>query len=215
MRRLISSPEIEIKLRVPDASAFRRLLKRINAREIIPRTYESNTLYDTPRNGLRRRGQLIRVRIEVPASGRKRARKESNSPAILTYKGPSRKSAVAKADRRFKIREEAEIAFTGGERIVRILEALGLQPAFQYEKFRTTYQLPGLPNVKVELDETPVGLFLELEGAKSAIDRAARSLGYSESDYLTNSYGTLYLADCRRRGVKPTNMLFQSSKKIR
>ena len=53
--------EIEIKLRVQDIAALRSRLKRLRAREITPRTHESNTLYDTPRQDLRRRGQLIRI----------------------------------------------------------------------------------------------------------------------------------------------------------
>jgi hypothetical protein len=69
--------------------------------------------------------------------------------------------------------------------------------------------------VKVEFDETPVGLFLELEGNADAIDRAAVRLGYSSADYLTSTYGAIYLADCRRRGRKPSNMLFPPTKKSR
>jgi hypothetical protein len=60
--------EIEIKLRVPDAAALRSRLKRLRTREITPRTYESNTLYDTPEQYLRRRGKLIRIRVEIRAA---------------------------------------------------------------------------------------------------------------------------------------------------
>jgi hypothetical protein len=34
------------------------------------------------------------------------------------------------------------------------------------------------------LDETPAGVFLELEGPSRWIDRTARRLGFAESDYL-------------------------------
>jgi adenylate cyclase class IV len=98
--------------------------------------------------------------------------------------------------------------------MIRILRALGLHPMFQYEKFRTTYALPEIPNVKVEFDETPIGLYLELEGTVAAIDRAARSLGYSRTDYISKSYGALYIADCRRRGIKSTGMLFPATKSL-
>ncbi len=84
---------------------------------------------------------------------------------------------------------------------------------FRYEKFRTTYTLPGISGLKVEFDETPIGFFLELEGNAGAIDRAARLLGYTRSDYMTSTYGALYIADCRRRGRKPSNMLFRPTKK--
>ena len=86
--------------------------------------------------------------------------------------------------------------------MARILQALGLRPVFRYEKFRTTYAFPGIRGLKIELDETPVGVYLELEGPVTAIDRGARLLGYTRQEYLKETYGSLYLADCRRRGRK-------------
>ncbi len=83
-------PEIEIKLHVPDVSAIRKRLRFLHAREISPRTHESNTLYDTPDEKLRRRGQLIRLRIEQPAHGRGRITLKDDQPAVLTFKGPQR-----------------------------------------------------------------------------------------------------------------------------
>jgi adenylate cyclase, class 2 len=213
--------EIEIKIRVPDAPALRSLLKHLHAREIAPRTHESNTLYDTPRQDLRRRCQLIRIRIEQPVPGPRKRRQNKNF-ATLTYKGPSPRSRTPmKTDRKakirahFKIRNEAEVSIVGADQMPGILRALGLRPAFRYEKFRTTYVLPGLRGLKIELDETPVGIYLELEGPVAGIDRAARLLGYNRKDYMTHTYGSLYLADCRRRGRKPGDMLFPPTKKLR
>ena len=99
--------------------------------------------------------------------------------------------------------------------MARILRALGLHPVFRYEKFRTTYTLPGVRRLKIEVDETPVGIYLELEGPVVGIDRGARLLGYGRQDYLKDTYGSLYLADCRRRGRKPGDMLFPPTKKLR
>jgi len=65
----------------------------------------------------------------------------------------------------------------------------------------------------VELDETPVGNFVELEGPAEAIDKAAEALGYTRKDYLVKNYLALYAEDCRRRGVPPGNMLFAGKKK--
>ncbi len=86
---------------------------------------------------------------------------------------------------------------------------------FHYEKFRTTYALPGVHGLKIDLDETPVGTYLELEGSVAGIDRAACRLGYGRKDYITETYGSLYLAACRRRGQKPGDMLFPPTKKLR
>lgn len=207
--------EIEIKLQVPNLGALRRTLKRLRARVISLRIHESNALYDTPDEDLRRRGQLIRIRTEQPAANSRMKRpktKNGGNAAILTYKGPiaSPRKGTPWADlrARFKVREEAEVAVTGSGELDRILHALGLRPMFRYEKFRTTYALPRLKGVKIEVDETPMGNYLELEGSPSGIDRAASVLGYTPSDYIKATYGALYLADCRRRGRKPGDMLF-------
>jgi adenylate cyclase class 2 len=211
--------EIEIKLRVPDLAALHGRLKHLRAREIAPRTYESNTLYDTPRQNLRRRGQLIRIRIEQPASSFGKRRPKENAAALLTYKGPSSTSSAIKPDRNskirthFKIKDEVEVSVAGADELARILRALGLHPVFRYEKFRTTYALPGVRGLKIELDETPVGTYLELEGPVAVIDRAAHLLGYARNDYMTDTYGSLYLSACRRRGRRPGDMLFPTTKK--
>jgi adenylate cyclase class 2 len=214
--------EIEIKLRVTDVSALRSHLIRLHARKMSPRTYESNTLYDTPKNDLRRRGQLIRIRIERPASSFGKKRLSENVAAILTYKGPAPHSLNTPKTRGhsknlsyFKIKDEAETLVSRAQQLARILHGLGLQPTFRYEKFRSTYALPGIRGLKIELDETPIGIYLELEGPVANIDRAARLLGYARKDYLKETYGTLYLADCRRHGRKPGDMLFPPTKKLR
>jgi adenylate cyclase class 2 len=213
--------EIEIKLRVPDVATLRRRLICLCARRISRRTYESNTLYDTPKKDLRRRGRLIRIRIELPSSSFGKKRPSETGEAILTYKGPSHRSRSAienvghSKDRgHFKIKDEAETRVSQAEQMARILRALGLDPVFRYEKFRTTYVLPGVRGLKVELDETPIGIYLELEGPAAGIDRAARLLGYSRKDYLKETYGSLYLAECRRRGLRPGDMQFSPIKKL-
>ena len=213
--------EIEIKLRVADASALRLRLEELRAREIIPRTFESNILFDTPSRNLIRGDRLIRVRIERPSAYGGKIESPQTGTAILTYKGPSRsaqdsRTAVTRRKERirFKIRDEVEVVVSNPEQMSTILGALGLRPTFRYEKFRTTYKLPGIRGMKVEFDETPIGLFLELEGSAAAIDRAARLLGYSQYDYVTESYGALYIAECRHRGEKATNMVFPPTNKL-
>ncbi len=213
-----SNQEIEIKLRVKDVLTLRRRLKHLHARVVSPRTHESNTLYDTPKKDLARHDLLIRIRTEQTTSHA--AHKQASPPikTILTYKGPPRtarrlETVPSKGKARYKVREEIEVAISDAEQLHQILYALGLGPVFRYEKFRTTYALSAARNLKIELDETPIGTFLELEGTPSAIDRAAKLLGYRSSEYITETYGALYIAACRSRGRKPANMLFRRTKK--
>ena len=154
-----SDREVEIKFRIDDIAALTASLQTAGFRLITARTHEMNTLYDQPGAKLRRRGALLRLREYGPRW-------------TLTYKDKSGPQAS-----RHKSRREIEARVDNGEAMAQIIEAIGFSPSFRYEKFRTTYALPSIRNVKVEFDETPVGLFLELEGDEAAIDRAARLLG--------------------------------------
>jgi adenylate cyclase class 2 len=214
MPEMNSRSEVEVKLKVANLPAIRRRLNKLHARQVCPRQHESNTLYDSPNKALAHRGQLIRIRIERPVPRGRRVTTRSPGRSVLTYKGPSDAPPGPERGlhRRYKVRKEFEVTLGDGEQMSQILDELHLRPAFRYEKFRTTYALPGLTNLKVELDETPIGVFLELEGAPTAIDRAARLLGYAPSDYELRSYGSLYLAFCRRQGIKPADMLFTVKK---
>jgi adenylate cyclase class 2 len=100
---------------------------------------------------------------------------------------------------RYKIREEHEVQVEDAEAMARVFDGMGLRPWFRYEKYRTTYRLPGMTGLLVELDETPIGDFLELEGDAAAIDRGAALLGYRPADYITKSYGQLFVE--QRRAV--------------
>jgi adenylate cyclase class 2 len=91
-----------------------------------------------------------------------------------------------------------------------ILTQLGYRPVFRYEKFRTEYTKRAGNGGKVLLDETPIGNFLEIEGSPRWIDRSARLLGFSSDEYITRSYGYLYLAYCREKRIRPKDMLFKT-----
>lgn len=181
-----SNREVEVKLRVADAAAARRLLRTAGFRVSRRRVFESNAVLDTPDLALRSKGCVLRVR-------------EAGSRATLTYKGKA-------GAERYKSREEIEVAVDGAAGTSAILERLGFEPKFRYEKFRTEYERSG---GIVTIDETPVGVFLELEGSPRWIDRTARALGFGPEDYITASYGRLYLEWCAQAGRKPTHMVFR------
>ncbi|MGH9745501.1 MAG: class IV adenylate cyclase [Candidatus Acidiferrales bacterium] len=204
--------EIEVKLRVIDVQDTLHKLRNLGAR-YENRVLERNTLYDTPDSDFRGRRTLLRLRIETQAprpgaAAASQARPESAIPSrtILTSKAPA--TLRSASDRRYKEKLERELILRGPPASWdRILRSLGLHPGFRYEKYRTTFRLPQLA---LELDETPAGTFLELEGLPRAIDRAARALGYSPRDYYRGTYWDVYAADCRRRGRTPRNMLFDA-----
>ena len=216
--KLAMKTEIEIKLRVADRPGLLRQLARLRAELVAARVHEMNTLYDTAQGDLLRQGRMLRVRVERPASRSKgagqiqrktkqgRAGEASGFSALLTFKGPvgpsqrrakraAEKMGKKKTASAYKIREEHEIRVSDQEEVGRIIEGLGLRPCFRYEKFRTTYRLPGIGKLKIEVDETPIGLFLELEGPRREIDRAAARLGFGPGEYITKSYGALFMEE--------------------
>ncbi|MFQ5696333.1 MAG: hypothetical protein ACE5HB_10120, partial [Terriglobia bacterium] len=126
------------------------------------------------------------------------------------------KSPAAKA-RHFKVRQEFETELTHGKVAQKILAGLGFQPVFRYEKFRATFAAPrrrprrgrGGPGGMVTLDETPIGVFLELEGSRAWIRRVARALGAQPKEFITQNYASLYAAWCQRRKRRPAHMVFR------
>ncbi len=190
-----SRHETEIKLAVRDARALERRLVEMGFHAVKPRHFESNQLFDFTDSRLRRAGCLVRLRS---AAGR----------AVLTFKGAPVTSA------KYKIRPEIETEVENGKRLWQILEGIGLEPTFRYEKYRTHYALMGDRNEQHDLvyDETPIGNFLELEGPQRWIDQVARQLGYTRQDYITASYGRLYLESCQQKRRKPGNMIFPARK---
>ena len=197
-----SNPEIEIKLRITDQPSIERKILALGATPQ-PRVQEQNTLYDTPQSHLRQRHMLLRLRVETPAPHNKPTGKKER--VTLTSKAPPH-SQQNKKQSRYKIRAEREqVVSTSSRQYAKTLTSLGFRPTFRYDKFRTTFRLP---NLHLDLDETPAGTYLELEGNPKAIDRAAKALGFTKKHYLRATYWDLYAAACRRRGTKPKNMLF-------
>ena len=211
--------EREIKLKIEDVKGFRRLLKKLGAQPFgngSGRVHEENVIFDTPQGGLAKHGQLLRIRTEMP-EGHGNSKKSKPKPrVVLTFKRPVARPAGSDAqhpvDGSHKVREEIEMEVTDAATLTTIFEGLGMSGWFRYEKFRTTFRLPASKawarGLLIELDETPIGTFVELEGPAPAIDRAAAELGFSKRDYVLKNYLTLYVEECRRKGEQPMHMLF-------
>lgn len=180
--------EIEIKLSLPASlTKIRRTLRNAGFLIHKRRVFESNVLFDTHAHLLRDQGKILRVR-------------RAGTTQVLTYKG-------AATPGRHKRREELEVEISTTTGLEDILRQIGFEPAFRYDKIRTEYAKPHSAG-KIMLDETPIGNFLEIEGSAKWIDQTARKLGFSPTDYITASYGSLYFTYCNERGIEPRNMVF-------
>ena len=130
-------------------------------------------VFDTPDQRLRENHHLLRLR-------------KINRRNILTFKRPPQGSGESDD---YKIREEVEIDVSDFENTRTILIALGYRECFIYEKYREIY---ARGKVKVMLDHTPIGDYIEIEGQPGEIYRLAARLGYSKADYITDNYMTLF-----------------------
>jgi adenylate cyclase, class 2 len=221
--------ETEIKLRIDDPKALQRKLKKLGARLVYAgtgRVHELNVLFDTPEGKLGKSGQLLRIRTETHDPGKKAKPGKLTQRTLLTFKRPPEDAPVPvgeaagtilPAQGRYKVREEIELEVQDAGTLGKVFAGLGMRGWFRYEKYRTTYQLSArhkwAKGLLIELDEVPIGTFVELEGPADAIDRVAKELGFGRKDYLTTNYLVLYLDTCRKQGVPTGDMLFAPRRK--
>ncbi|MBC7928167.1 MAG: class IV adenylate cyclase [Bryobacteraceae bacterium] len=182
-----SGMETEIKLAVSDRMTAEGLLRNAGFSVSRSRIFEQNSVYDRPDGSLRSQGNLLRLR-------------SAGERSVLTWKGPEIPGP-------HKSRPETEVIVDSFEKCDQILQQLGFGVTFLYEKFRTEWVLSGAAGVAT-LDETPIGVFLELEGTSDWIDATAQTLGFRPSDYILESYGSLYFAFCREQNRAPGFMQF-------
>ncbi len=179
--------EIEVKFFLPDLPAARRAVLALGA-ESRGRVFEKNTLFDTPDRRLARGRCLLRVRED----GR----------CLLTFKSPP-----GVEDPGFKVFVEREVEVSDARVMEAILLGLGFLPGRTYEKYRETLVLGKL---KILLDETPFGDFLELEGTREDIRRAAESLGLAWEDRVTENYLQIFAAVREAMGLSFSDPTFEN-----
>ena len=133
--------EIEAKIKLKSPSRLRALLKSAEA-ECEGLTLEKNWLYDYPDHSLFRTDKLLRLR--------------QDQSVRVTFKGPRDEESDLKS------RQEIEFELPELPKAQSLIESLGFDTWFYYEKYRETWKLEGC---EVVLDELPtLGLYVEIEG---------------------------------------------------
>jgi adenylate cyclase class 2 len=213
----MQSAEIELKFPVADLAHLESLLPGLGFLLDTPRTFEQNTLYDTPARTLRESRELLRIRRYGDIWTLTHKRIPSQSP-------DSDPNAAA----RYKVRIETETQLSDGPALGAIFQQLGYSPVFRYEKFRTEWSqvtstiegplFSGVPDsadfvspnprCHLVIDETPIGDYAELEGPPAWIDDTLFKLGVDPNTCLTDSYGKLFLTWKQRTGSAAENLTF-------
>ena len=184
--------EIEVKFLIDDLVAIRQRLAAIGATLKVPRTYEDNIRFDTPGQHLLQQECLLRLRYD--------------QRHVLTYKEPA-----PMGDPDFKIRHEYEVEVSNGAQMHAILSKLGFVPVWRYEKYRETFTYQ---NTEIVLDETPCGVFLEIEGARDAIRTVAAALGLDFATRITASYAEIFEAVRATYNLQCTDMTFDNLRSV-
>ncbi len=183
------SVEIEVKFRVIDRTALIAQLLALGFSEQTPRTFEHNVLFDTADHALRASRSILRIR-------------KYGEHWVLTHKclPPGHDPGE-----RHKHRRETETRVEDGHALAAIFESLGYRPSFAYEKWRTEF---GDGTGHCVIDETPIGLFAELEGPDHWIDRQTQALGLAPQELSTLSYGRLFELWLAETGSTAKNLTF-------
>lgn len=188
----MQSAEIELKFRVASLPDLESRLRQLGYRLDTPRTFESNTLYDTPDRQLKARGELLRVRTY-------------GARQVVTHK---RHPDNEQPGTPYKVRIETETEVADGAALAEIFTRLGYVPSFRYEKYRSEWSHPNQPSAHLVIDETPIGDYAEVEGPAAWIDQTISKLGIQPADCLTESYGRLFDSWKQETGSPADNLTF-------
>src|SRR4051812_40289321 len=180
--------EREVKLAFRDVEEARTAILAAGAEPLRARRLQEDYLLDTKDDQLFGRRCVLRVRME---SGK----------TLLTFKGPVQESSM-------KVREELETVVGDGLLLLLVLEQIGFRVWFRYQKYREEF---AHEDVIVALDETPVGVFVEIEGSETGIHDMASALARKPEDYVLDSYRGLFVKHCQRHGLPVSDMLFEES----
>jgi len=183
--------ETEIKFRVTNTAQLEAELTSIGFHLVTPRSFERNVLYDTADRSLRGKRELVRIRNYA-------------GHWLLTHK---RVPDSGIGEDRHKHRVETETELSDGAALEEVFFAIGLLPAFRYEKWRTEWS-DDIGHCVV--DETPLGTFAELEGEPEWIDRVTSRLGVTPEEQLTVSYGRLFDQWRERTGSTAQDLTFEA-----
>lgn len=181
--------ETEVKVRLDAPEQIENALPGLGFAKITPRTFERNILFDTSERQLRKSRQILRIR-------------EYGGKWIVTHKSvPPNEDPGSPHKKRIETETEVE----DGVALAAIFESLGLRAVFTYEKWRTEW---ADRQGHLVLDETPLGVYAEIEGPDEWIDAVAHRLKIDVSRFIKLSYGRIFETWRDETQLKVENLTF-------
>ncbi|MFH0956774.1 MAG: class IV adenylate cyclase [Candidatus Aenigmatarchaeota archaeon] len=182
--------ETEVKFRMGSAAEFSERLRKAGAK-FVKTGFEMNIKYD--RNGeLEKKKELLRLRSYA-------------GEADITHKRKAKSGRMG-----FKTREETVVMIESFDAGKKLLERLGYEKDWIYEKKQQVWVLG---KIEVFLDELPlIGNFIEIEGEPEEIEKAARKLGLDMKDALTTTYADEYEAYRKKNKLPVEDLTFREGK---
>jgi predicted adenylyl cyclase CyaB len=175
--------ELKFAIGATSLDEVRSRLEQAGGRRERPAAREGNWVFDR-RDELFGSSRLLRLRSDGRGSR-------------LTFKGPPR------FEEGLKVRDEIEVEIGHAEQMRDLLVRLGYRVVRRYEKVREEWRLG---STVVALDHTPIGDFVEFEGADAVA--VATRCGFAAADAERRSYLRLYEDWRRDHPEQPVDMLF-------
>lgn len=171
--------EQEVKLKFASLEAARQAVHTAGGRLVRSRRLQHDRFLDTPELGLSSKRLALRLRREPDR-------------ATITYKGVPEGGPV-------KSREEIETTVADADALELLCARLGFSEQWRFEKHREDY---ALGDARVFVDDSPVGVFVEIEATPDLIEKTAALLGKTPADYILSSYRTLSMKQQSDRAPK-------------
>ncbi len=158
--------EIEAKFYLPQLDDIRPRINSLGGKLTSSRIFERNLRFDTSDRQLSGEHSLLRLR--------------QDRSAVLAYKHAAS----------VEVRTEIEVEVDDFETTRILLEKLGFEVFFIYEKYRETYTLEPC---SIMLDELPFGYFIEIEGnSLDDVKRVSSKLDLSWKKRAKMNYLSLF-----------------------
>ncbi|MCT4534913.1 class IV adenylate cyclase [Halodesulfovibrio sp.] len=156
------------------------------------RHLERNVVFDTPLREMKSADKLLRLRAK---------QWKDKEEAVLTLKLPPEGDVPADV----KIYDERETKVESFDGTYGILEGLGYEGAFRYDKMREEWIFE---NVEICLDELSFDTVVELEGSRDDIFAVAATLSLPLEQSSTATYHDLHRAYRERENLAPQDSFY-------